>query len=531
MFSNKSKTLNSKTLSSVSKVNGENAQASLKSPKSLKQEKGVLQSLKNPNQKSKLVEVEKELHVAVGKILKTEKTLPDLEDPNQTPLNYTEQQRQNKTQKIFEKEQGLLSQDRLIRDGHSLTFAGIFLFTLVLYFRPYELIPQLSAFDTIAIVTILIYLPTQITKEGSLSVFTTEVKCILIMLGCLILSIPIAVSPELAWNKFYENFSKVVLIFIILLNVLQSKWRLKSLMWLAIAISVWLSYQAILLYQEGIFKADGFRVVIEFGGMFGNPNDLAMFLLLTTPISIGLGLASKYKLSKLLYFPAAGLMVGGVFVTQSRGAFLGLMAMAAVLVWKLGRKQRFKSILISSVIGALIMTFAPGNYWLRIVSIFIPSLDPVGSSNHRTDLLIQSIWVTLRNPLGIGYSNFPIIGLYNHDTHNAYTQISSEIGLVALVAYVVLMVSPIRKLAVIERQMAMREDFSWSYYLSIGVQASIIAYMVSSFFAPVAYNWYVYYLIAYAVCLRQIYQVGMSENESSTEWNSGLTKHFKMQKA
>ena len=47
----------------------------------------------------------------------------------------------------------------------------------------------------------------------------------------------------------------------------------------------------------------------------------------------------------------------------------------------------------------------------------------------------------------------------------------------------------------------------WFYYLAIGLQASIVGYMVSSFFASVAYNWFIYYLIAYAVAFRRIYSV------------------------
>jgi len=534
MSPNKTKNLNYKILSSASKDHGENVQASLKSIGSVK-EKKVLQSLKNSNQKIKPDEIEKEPQIVVSELVQTESALPNAKKFNQTSLNYSEQLTQNTKQKICEKEQRLLSGDRMIRDGHSLTYIGIFIFTLVLYFRPYEWIPGLSGFDTIAaiaaIATLLIYLPAQITKEGSLSVFTTEVKCILIMVGFSILSIPIAKDPGLAWKMFYENFSKVALIFIITVNVLQTKRQLKGLMWLAIAVSFWLSYQAVLLYREGVFDTEGYRVKVDFGGMFGNSNDMALFLAIITPISIALGLTSKYKLSKLLYFVAAGLIIAGNFVAQSRGAFLGLIAMAAVFVWKLGKKQRFKSILISSIVAALVTTLAPGNYWLRILSIFVPSLDQFGSSDQRTELLIQSIWVTLRNPLGIGIGNFRIVGIRNLETHNAFTQISSEIGWLALVAYVILMVSPLRKLAVIERQMAERQDYSWTYYLSIGVQASIVTYMVSSFFGSVAYNWYVYYLIAYAVCLRRIYQIGMVESESLTENGRDLINNLKPQKA
>jgi O-antigen ligase len=233
-----------------------------------------------------------------------------------------------------------------------------------------------------------------------------------------------------------------------------------------------------------------------------------------------------------VYFAFAGLMVAGNMVTQSRGGFLGLIAVAGVMVWKLSKKQRFQVVLISAVVGAVGILIAPGNYGLRILSIFIPSLDPVGSSNERKDLLLQSIIVTLRNPWGIGIGNFPVVGARNLQTHNAYTQVSSELGVLALVAYVILMVSPIRKLAAIERQMFLAGDYSWLYYLSIGVQASIIGYMVSSFFGPVAYNWYVYYVIAYAVCLRRIYQLSQPEKQADDyDPIEGLKNYFKLQKA
>ena len=57
----------------------------------------------------------------------------------------------------------------------------------------------------------------------------------------------------------------------------------------------------------------------------------------------------------------------------------------------------------------------------------------------------------------------------------------------------------------IEREMFDRNESSRYYYFAIGIQASLIGYMVASFFAAVAYQWYIYYLVAYAITLRRIY--------------------------
>jgi hypothetical protein len=91
-------------------------------------------------------------------------------------------------------------------------------------------------------------------------------------------------------------------------------------------------------------------------------------------------------------------------------------------------------------------------------------------------------------------------------THNSYTQVAAEMGLAALYCYTMLIVEPLRKL----RQLA-RETFSVSansnfYFLAIGLQAALLGYLVCSFFASVAYLWYAFYLVGYAVCLRRLYE-------------------------
>ena len=455
---------------------------------------------------------------------------------SETETSFPEQQKSRKKEKKTEKDLKLLSSDRwLNRNGHSLTYIGIFLFTFVLYFRPYELIPVLSGLNSIAFIlavaTLLIYLPTQLSTEGSLTILSTEVKCILFIAFWALLTLPLAKSPGTAWATFNDTFNKVVLIFIVMVNTLRTPARLKGLMWLSIGIGAMLSYQAVMLYQAGEFAAEGNRVYVNYGGMFGNPNDLAMHLVIVTPMAFAFGMAAKRLFSRILYFGLTFLLVIGNMVTQSRGAFLALIAVAGVLVWKFGKKQRFKVILASAVVGIIFIAVAPGDYGTRILSIFIPSLDTVGSSDQRKELLQLSIIVTLRNPWGIGLGNFPIVGVRNLQTHNAYTQVSSELGLLAFACYVILIVSPLRKLGAIERRLLENDETSWLYYMAIGIQGSIVAYMVASFFGAVAYNWFIYYPIAYAICLRRIYRADQLEKGIEIEGEKRLSNYFNLQKA
>ena len=463
--------------------------------------------LKNPNQfPSSSVSLNEETST------RTEIFISPADEPEAEELPYAEEQKRRKFEKKAEKDRRLLSDENwLRRNGHTLSYIGLYLFSIVVLFRPYELVSGLSFLSGTAVyfalATLLIYVPTQLATEGNLTAMSTEVKAILAMTALAVLTMPIAKDPPTAWAVFNDTFIKAVLMFIVMVNVLRTRRRLMGLMWLSLAMAFYLSYQALDLYMKGELKSEGYRVDVEIGGMFGNPNDLALHLVTMIPLAVVLGLASKSRVMKLVYFAGAVLFVSANFVTYSRGGFLGLIAAAVLLAWKLGRRNRLKVMGISSFLGLLVILLAPGNYGLRILSIFIPGLDPVGSSDQRRELLERSIIVTLRNPWGIGIGNFPIVGVHNLVTHNAFTQVSSEIGLLGLLAYMIFMVSPFRKLGAIERTLSATGEHDWFYYLAIGLQASIIGYMVSSFFVAVAYNWFIYYLIAYAVAFRRIYQI------------------------
>src|SRR5688572_25557104 len=69
--------------------------------------------------------------------------------------------------------------------GHAVTFAALFIFSVILYFRPYELIPALSSLTSMAfyagIVTLTIYAVTQLGLEGNLTARPYEVNLVLLL--------------------------------------------------------------------------------------------------------------------------------------------------------------------------------------------------------------------------------------------------------------------------------------------------------------------------------------------------------------
>jgi O-antigen ligase len=107
--------------------------------------------------------------------------------------------------------------------------------------------------------------------------------------------------------------------------------------------------------------------------------------------------------------------------------------------------------------------------------------------------------------------NYILYSNANKATHNAYTQVASEMGIAALILYVMFIVTPLKRLRKIERSTYGVKANRSFYYLAIGLQASLAAYMVASFFASVAYLWYIYYLVAYSIGLRRIYDAAIEK--------------------
>ena len=78
------------------------------------------------------------------------------------------------------------------------------------------------------------------------------------------------------------------------------------MMWLSFGIGIYLSYSALDMYMSGKFTVEEYRVAVDVGGMFGNPNEMAMHFVMMTPLVITLGMASKSKLMRWSIFRAWG---------------------------------------------------------------------------------------------------------------------------------------------------------------------------------------------------------------------------------
>lgn len=396
--------------------------------------------------------------------------------------------------------------------GHAVSYAGIFVFTFLVYFRPYELFPSLSWLSksafVVAMLTLIAFIPTQLGLENRITAKPREVKLAIALLVTGLLSVPLAMEPGRAFESLIE-YLKVIVIFIVMVNVVRTEKRLRALILMVLLVSCVLSMAALNDYARGNLALEGRRIAGLIGGLFSNPNDLALHLVTMIPISLTLALGARGILKKVAYAASSMLLMAGLVATFSRGGFLGFVCVMAFLVWKLARRNRLLLGAVALTIILATIALAPSAYRSRITTT---SDD---SAVARTDDLKRSILVAAHHPIfGVGMDNYSIYSNLNKATHNAYTQVAAEMGVVAFLIYIGFLITPFRRLSEIEQAGLAVKRKPLSYYLAVGLQGSLVGYMVVSFFASVAYQWYVYYLVAYAISMQRLASTA-TVNESS----------------
>jgi O-antigen ligase len=186
------------------------------------------------------------------------------------------------------------------------------------------------------------------------------------------------------------------------------------------------------------------------GDSVSNSNDYAANLILLMPAIAYLCMRQGTKLfMKLIGCASLGVCCFLVLSTGSRGALISI-GLSMIYLLKVGSGKVRIAILVGLPAAALIaIPFLPGEAAARLTSLFSDksnTSEAMESQAQRTALLMESIKFTFQHPLlGVGPGTFADYqamdaaangerGMW-HETHNSYTQVSSECGIPAILFY------------------------------------------------------------------------------------------------
>jgi O-antigen ligase len=246
-------------------------------------------------------------------------------------------------------------------------------------------------------------------------------------------------------------------------------------------------------------------------GLLTSPNDFAQILLLGLPFWT-LPLIPRGGLLKLLtVIFASAFLTMTIYLTGSRAALLASVVMAGFLFIRASLRMKF-GLFVAGVLaaGALVLV-SPRNLMERYLTT-LNEPDPgervtsdeaaaVESLASRKLLFFQSIELTLTHPIfGVGP------GVYQHastldfnrrgmrslwkESHNAFTQVSSESGIPGFLLFTGALFSSFLGLARLRRRTARDPRWGEIASLSFCLTMSLLGFAITSFFSSIAYKFF-----------------------------------------
>jgi O-antigen ligase len=224
---------------------------------------------------------------------------------------------------------------------------------------------------------------------------------------------------------------------------------------------------ALLSFASG--KLSGGRLVLA-QGTFGDPNQYAMTLLFSLPFWLWIAKGLSFPVNLGAYVCMAPIFIA-FLRAGSRGAGIAFVAFCAVLFWQAPLIRKIPLLIGMAIVLTGSFELLPAYLKQRYFTFLSADTanattdreremmegGDVGSSQARMTLLISSLVMTAQHPLfGVGAGQFSyqlwaqrkqsgLPTLFN-ETHNTYTQVSSELGVPGLLIFLGILISSIRAL-------------------------------------------------------------------------------------
>lgn len=413
-------------------------------------------------------------------------------------------------------------QSRLAKWRDPFAFRALIAFSFLYFSRPEDV------FRVLAIVPLgkitggiaLLALISELSKRRGMKL-PLAIKFLLALFAQMVLTVPFAVWRGGAFNMVFSSFSKGVIVALLVSMLVTRLPQLRKLIFVQAASVAFMTLISIAVHHtDNVGRLSGVS-----GGVFENPNDLAINIAINFPFTFAFFLRAR-GLRKAIWAAAMVVMLYGVMLTYSRSGFLALAIAIMLCLWEFGIKgRRFYLLFAAGLLLVGITAFAPQNYAARLQSIFMGEVsgsNDRGSAEARKQLLQDSIQVMMEHPLvGVGPGNFQVVNGVWRVAHNTYSEMGAEAGFPALVLFLLVLFAGYQNLRFAQKAPAYKRENEFRI-LTGGLVASMAAYLVGAFFADTAYNLFPYFLIAYTCGLRTIAEelstAGPPQAPKSSPW-------------
>lgn len=340
----------------------------------------------------------------------------------------------------------------------------------------------------IALLTAVAWLFSRERKSLPLNAFTVALLAFTAWTG---LTTALALDPAYSYKLFDRTLKTIILVLMVIM-LANTKARIQLVVW-AVVISI------------GYFAVKGGGFVLATAGqnrVFGpeasqieDNNALGLALLVILPLINYLRMTSRVRVTRFGALGAMGLTLIAIIGTYSRGALVGLAAVAGVMAMR----SRFGLVLL--LVGGLVATTLPSFMppaWLNRMSS-IQEYDQDNSFNDRVAAWRTS-WVIARErpAIGGGFSavkldkvveefHSPSSLTRGRAAHSIYFEVLGDHGFIGLGLYLIILAAAFGNTILVLNTARNRPDLDWAKHLARMLQVSMAAFVVSGAALSMAY--------------------------------------------
>ena len=391
----------------------------------------------------------------------------------------------------------------------AFAYKTVLALSILYYSRPEDVIPGLSHIPMAKIAggLALVALIFGVRSDRPVKKWPVEVKLLFVMLAHMILTIPFAYWRSGAFQTVFSRFAKGVIVGLLVTVLVTSMRELKKLLWVQAASLAVMTLASVLTPHRG-------RMGGVLGGVFENPNDLAINIALNWPLCFGFFLLADKGWKKALWAGGMFIMVVGVVLTYSRSGFLAILVCGLVSLYEFGLKGRRIHLLGVAGVSVLLLAIAApvfGLYpkiWIaRMESTVLGRIKDSydqGSREAREQLMKESLSDMATHPIfGVGPGNFGSFSGTWRVAHNTYTELGAEAGIPALFLFILILWRAFKNLRRVEKSALYKTDIELQIFTG-AMLASFFAFVVGAAFSDTQYELFPYFMISYTTALYHI---------------------------
>lgn len=310
--------------------------------------------------------------------------------------------------------------------------------------RPWDIIPVLGVVRPMMLITALTIAAFFMSRPVVEFWEVRPAKLLIAFLTMICISVLFSYWQSQSFS-IATDYMKQIALFVLIVNLIKSFDRLKIFIGVFVATCAYHGIAAVIDFSAG----SGERLTGISEPYFGDPNDLALSLVMVLPLAWWLSTIVQSMWSRMVLYGAMLAMIAGIVATQSRGGLLALIASVSVLIALQGRQMLGTLAIIVVAAIAFSMVVLPADVFDRYRTITEYQKDE--SAMTRLAVWTAGFAMCADHPLtGVGAGAFEsVYGQHYIDrkgagniwraAHSSYVEVAAELGIIGIILFLAIL--------------------------------------------------------------------------------------------